>query len=72
VRFLEHLEKEIERIKKSPLMFRVIRQNTRKFSVYRFPYNVYYLTEEKRIIISGLVHNKRSNKFIKKKIKNKK
>ncbi|MBC7862155.1 MAG: type II toxin-antitoxin system RelE/ParE family toxin [Bacteroidia bacterium] len=69
LRFLTHLEREIEKVKNSPLMFQVVRQGTRKFSVNKFPYNVYYLVEKERIVIVGLIHNKRSNAFIKKKLK---
>ncbi len=68
--FILCLEIEIELIRRNHLSFEEVKHNVRKTVMHRFPYNVYF-TFDKRIIILGIIHHRRSKNTINKKLKRK-
>ena len=69
--FILCLETEIETVKRNPLLFKRIYKNIRKTVLHRFPYNMYYLIEENRIVVLAIAHHKRSRATIINKLKRK-
>jgi len=69
--FLICVEAEIEIIKKTPLIYKKFFLGIRKAIINKFPYGIYYLVQEKQIIVLAIAHHKRGAKIIKQKLKNK-
>ena len=69
--FLGCVEAELELIRKAPLVYREHYKKVRKSIINRFPYGIYYLLEEKRIVVVAIAHHKRGLKIIRKKLKKK-
>jgi plasmid stabilization system protein ParE len=69
--FILCLETEIEVIKRNPLLFKKIHKDVRKTILHRFPYNLYYLIEEDKIVVLAIAHYKRSRTTIINKLKRK-
>ena len=67
--FLICVEAEIEIIKKAPLLYKEYYAHVRKAITSKFPYGIYYLIENNKVIILGIAHHKRGQKAIKKKLK---
>ncbi len=55
-RFLDQLEALLERIGEHPLQFPEIEAGVRRGLVNRFPYGVYFITEEERIVVLAVLH----------------
>ena len=69
--FILCLETEIEIIKRNPLLFKKIYKSVRKTVLHRFPYNLYYIVEENRIVVLAIAHHKRSRTAVINKLKRK-
>lgn len=69
--FLMCIEAEIERIRKTPLVYKEYYSTIRKAVISKFPYSVYYELEETRIVVIAITHHKRGQKTIRKKLKKK-
>ena len=59
-RFAQAVEETQETIAQSPLRFPVIHKGRHKAGVRRFPYGLYYLIEDTRIVIIACFHGKRN------------
>ena len=57
--FAQIIQNAISRIKDAPNTFPVSDHGTRKFTLQRFPFNIFYLTRETEIVIVALAHQKR-------------
>ena len=69
--FLICIEAEVELIRKKPLIYKEFYKNVRKAIINKFPYGIYYLIEEERILLISISHHKRGQKTIRKKLKKK-
>ena len=67
-RFYKSFEDAIERIKRNPHAFLDVTPGVKRILLKRFPYKVFYTISEKNIFILGVMHAKRSNAFIKKRL----
>ena len=67
--FLLCVEGEVEIIRRAPLIYSEYFLNVRKAKTNKFPYGIYYMVEDKRVVILAIAHQKRSIRVIKKKIK---
>jgi plasmid stabilization system protein ParE len=67
-RFLLSLKNSINSLIKNPLIYQVNFGSIRSLLLQRFPYRVYYFVEGNSIKIIGVVHTKRSPKFIRKRL----
>ena len=57
--FLLNLDAAFQRILRSPEQFPVVHKNLRRALTRRFPYQVFFITEEHRIIILAVLHASR-------------
>ncbi len=59
----------LENIKSKPHNYSFVKAPVRRCRINKFPYKVFYLVNEEVIFIIGLSHAKRSNSFIKRRLK---
>jgi hypothetical protein len=63
--FLRIFYAQVQEIIRNPLLFPLINQDIRRCLLRRFPYAIYFKTENWRIIILGLFHCARNPESIK-------
>jgi plasmid stabilization system protein ParE len=56
-------------LSRNPLLFRKVYKDFRRCLLRRFPYSIYYRTDENRVIIFGLFHCARNPIVIKRELK---
>lgn len=61
-RFANAVVETVEAIAETPLRFAVIDNGRRRGGVRRFPYGLFFLTEETRIVVIACFHGKRNPK----------
>lgn len=61
-RFAEAVADAVEAISVAPLQFAVVEKGRRRAGVRRFPYGIYFLVEETRIVVISCFHGKRHPK----------
>ncbi|QTA86360.1 type II toxin-antitoxin system RelE/ParE family toxin [Desulfonema magnum] len=59
LRFTDEIDSTVERIRLNPDMYMKIAGNIRRIQVNRFPYSVFYTTEDDTLVILRIFHNKR-------------
>jgi toxin ParE1/3/4 len=57
--FKAEIDSYLEKVSRSPLLFRRIRGDARRAVVRRFPYCIYFLPEPQRVVILAVWHAKR-------------
>jgi len=57
--FIIHLDAALSSIQRNPEMYPIIYKNIRRCLVHRFPYGVFYIDKEDKIIVLGIMHAKR-------------
>lgn len=60
--FLLNVDAALRSVQRYPLQYPVIYRNARRCLVRRFPYGVYYVVEERRIVVLAVFHAKRDPK----------
>ncbi len=63
LRFMDEIDSTIERIKLNPALYQKITGKIRKIQVNKFPFSVFYKTEDCTLIILRIFHNKRKPKI---------
>lgn len=63
--FFIHFEEAKERVLANPNAYQIIIPGIRR----KFPYKIFYTISENTIFLIGLIHAKRSNAFIRKRLK---
>lgn len=58
--FLAELRSAERRVREAPAAFRVLRNDTRRFLMHRFPYQLLYRVVDDVVVIVGLFHARRS------------
>jgi len=58
--FLLNIDATLSWIQKSPRMYPIIYKNVRRCLVRRFPYGVFYIAEDNRIMVVAVFHAKRN------------
>ncbi len=58
-RFVIELNETLDRIHRMPFAYQVIYGSTRRVSLRKFPYNVYYLVQDPKIIVLAVIPQKR-------------
>jgi plasmid stabilization system protein ParE len=61
-RFAEAIVNTVEAIANAPLQYAVVEKGRRRAGVRRFPYGLFYLVEEKRIVVIACFHGRRNPK----------
>ncbi len=59
LRFTDEMDSTLERIRLNPDLYRRIAGNIRRIQMNRFPYSVFYTTEDDTLVILRIFHNKR-------------
>jgi plasmid stabilization system protein ParE len=59
VRFIHAVEETVEAIALQPFRFAVVGKDRRRAGVRRFPYGIFFLIEESRIVVVACFHGKR-------------
>lgn len=68
-KFYDHFWSAIEIIQLTPFVYSYLRKPVRRYKMRKFPFNVHYVIEGNEITILGVVHVKRSNAFVKKRLR---
>lgn len=58
--FVRSLDAALQLIKRNPSIYQKIYKETRRVLLRKFPYAVFYIAEEKRIVVIACLHQKRS------------
>ncbi len=61
-RFAYAVDETVERISESPLQFSVVHRNIRRAGVRRFPYGIFFESQESRIVVVACFHGRRDPK----------
>jgi len=54
------LDAALQSVKRNPLAYQTIYKETRRVLIRKFPYAVFYIAEENRIVVIACSHQKRS------------
>lgn len=68
-RFYKSFENAINRIKKNPHAFSDVIPGVKRILLKKFPYKVFYSISENKIFVLGISHAKRSNSYIRKRLR---
>lgn len=66
--FKSVIDSYLSEIASHPQRFRVIREKVRRSVVRRFPYGIYFLPEEHRVVIVAIFHAKRNPRVLRARI----
>ncbi len=59
LRFTDETDSTVERIRLNPDLYQKVAGNIRRIQMNRFPYSVFYTTEDDTLVILRIFHNKR-------------
>lgn len=68
--FLAEANTFIEKLKFNPFAFSIISDPVRRMTLKKFPYKILFIIDKKEVIIIGVIHHKRSNRYLRKRYKN--
>jgi hypothetical protein len=68
-RFYQRFLQSLDDIQSKPFTYSFVKEPVRRCMVIKFPYKIYYIVSEETIFILGVSHTKRSNAFVKKRIR---
>ena len=60
--FLLHIDAALRSLQRNPLQYRLVHQDVRRCLVRRFPYGIFYVAEDKRLVVVAVFHAKRDPK----------
>jgi len=60
--FLLHVDAQLRSLQRNPSQYPVVHREVRRCLVRRFPYGIFYLVEDKRIVVLAVFHAKRDPK----------
>jgi len=60
--FLLSIDAALSSIQRTPKMYRTVYKDVRRGLVRRFPYGIFYVVEEGRIVVLGILHAGRDPK----------
>jgi plasmid stabilization system protein ParE len=63
--FLTEVTSSIEKPKDNPYAFRTIFHPVRRIVLKRFPYKILFHIVDQQIVVIGVVHHRRSNRYLK-------
>ena len=61
--FISEIEHGINAIRRNPLTWRIVENDVRRYLVHRFPYGIYYTSENDFITIWAIMHLSREPDF---------
>ena len=60
--FLLSIDAALSSIQRTPKMYPFVYKNVRRALIRRFPYGIFYVIEEDRIVVLGILHARRDPK----------
>jgi len=66
--FLDEVEKKGKTIESNPFLFEKVYKSLHRTVVERFPFNIFYITEDNSIIVVAVIHGSRHPKKWQKRI----
>ena len=63
IRFENTFQQALEKIKESPLRWPVYFDDIRKYTLYRFPFTLFYRHDGEEILILALAHSRRKPNY---------
>ena len=60
--FLLCVEEALEKIRRTPEMYPTVHKHIRRALIRRFPYGIFYLVEEQKIVVLAVFHGRRDPK----------
>ena len=60
--FLLYIDAQLRSLQRNPLQYPVVHQEVRRCLVRRFPYGIFYMVEDKRVVVLAVFHAKRDPK----------
>ena len=66
--FISEVQKAIDRLRENPKLFAKVYRGVRRSPVLRFPYEVFFREEEKRVAVMAVAHLRRDPDFWKQRI----
>jgi plasmid stabilization system protein ParE len=58
--FRQSIENALDRISRAPELHAVIFKGVRRCFVQRFPYGIFYLAEDSRVVVVAVTHSRRN------------
>jgi plasmid stabilization system protein ParE len=58
--FMRSLDAVLQSVKRNPLAYQTIYKETRRVLLRKFPYAIFYVAEENRVVVIACFHQKRS------------
>ena len=68
-RFYNSFLSALGEIQSKPYSFSYVKKPVRRHNLKKYPYKIFYLIAENSIIIIGVSHTKRSNTFVKRRLR---
>jgi len=68
-RFYDQLLSSFRKLQSNPFRYSYVKEPVRRILVNKFPYKMFYIVEQKTIIVIGISHTKRSNSFVKRRLR---
>ena len=68
-RFYNQFLTTIGNIQTKPFVYSFLKAPIRRCKMETFPYKIYYILEEETIFILGIAHSKRSNAYIRRRLR---
>ena len=68
-RFYNGFLSAVNEIQLNPFTFSYIKQPVRRHLIKKFPYKIFYLITDDSIVVIGVSHAKRSNAFVRRRLK---
>ena len=68
-RFYNNFLQSLDDIKANPFTYTHVTKSVRRHPIKKFPYKVYYLVTNELIFVIGVSYAKRSNAFVKRRLK---
>ena len=59
-RFVRALNDGLDRIEAHPFGYQVVYRNTRRVILDKFPYSIYFLIQDARVIVLAVIHHKQN------------
>ena len=59
-RFVRALNDGLDRIEAHPFGYQIVYRNTRRVILDKFPYSIYFLIQDARVIVLAVIHHKQN------------
>ena len=60
--FLLCIEESLARISRKPSIYRQVHKNVRRILIHRFPFGIFFIEENDRVVIIAVLHARRNPK----------